>query len=238
MCKLIDLNVLSYFTGDHSYAKIMHCGNGDEFEERTAVLRDEDEELNDVIRDEAGSDKESEVDMLFDNTIEIISDYEETVEDQSIASSSAEQKTTQDKELHELRQLKDAVLQILTPNQVDLLLKRKKKVKWTNEELSKAFALRYLGTTTYNTITNLIRIPQPSIRSLQRYAAKFEITAGIFSSVLTMMMAAAQTMTEFQRTCVISFDEMAISKLYEYNEREDTVYGSHKNIQVRYMQII
>lgn len=54
------------------------------------------------------------------------------------------------------------LLSIFSPNQLDIMLKKKKKVCWTNDEISKAFRLRYFSKRAYIYVKNELHYPLPS----------------------------------------------------------------------------
>jgi hypothetical protein len=59
--------------------------------------------------------------------------------------------------------LDQIVHKILSKNQIDLLSKAKKKVRWTRDEIATAFTLRYLSVRAYLFVRNKMLIPQPGI---------------------------------------------------------------------------
>lgn len=57
---------------------------------------------------------------------------------------------------------------ILTPVQIEKIIYRKKQVVWKNEDLCRAFTLRYLGKRSYIYFRNELKLPLPGISTLQR----------------------------------------------------------------------
>lgn len=55
---------------------------------------------------------------------------------------------------------------IFTPNQLDLLMKKKKQVHWTREEISKAFTLRYFSKRAYVFVKRELHYPLPGKSNL------------------------------------------------------------------------
>lgn len=50
---------------------------------------------------------------------------------------------------------------IFSKNQIDLIMKKKKKVHWTSEDISKAFTLRYFSKRAYIYVKNELHYPLP-----------------------------------------------------------------------------
>ncbi|XP_050699598.1 uncharacterized protein LOC126987007 [Eriocheir sinensis] len=55
---------------------------------------------------------------------------------------------------------------------------------------------------------------------------------GILKSVLALMKAKSDTMTEMEKVAVMSFDEMAIVSEWNYDKGSDTLYKPHKRVLV------
>lgn len=51
------------------------------------------------------------------------------------------------------KKVKELFKDCLSPNQIDIMLKKKTKARWTQEEFSKAFTLRYISLTVHHHIT-------------------------------------------------------------------------------------
>jgi len=50
---------------------------------------------------------------------------------------------------------------IFSSNQVDIIMKKKKRVNWSRDEISQAFTLRYLSKRAYNYVRNELHYPLP-----------------------------------------------------------------------------
>lgn len=74
--------------------------------------------------------------------------------------------------------VKKLLASVLTPNQIDLILNRKRQVHWTQDELSLAFTIRYLSKKCYLFMKSKMKIPLPSISTLQKWASKISIVPG------------------------------------------------------------
>lgn len=73
--------------------------------------------------------------------------------------------------------------------------------------------------------------PLPAIRTLQDWAQKIEIFPGVIKPVVKIL-AATEHMSELQKICVLSFDEMKIRKAYCYDKVTDTTLSPANNVQV------
>jgi len=136
---------------------------------------------------------------------------------------------TKNKEFHDF---KEGIRTILSENQLALALQKKKKVKWTVDEISKAFTIRYLNKRCYLYLRNTLNYKLPGISSLQRWASRINMRQGVLQDVLRVMQAIGLTMTDIERTTVLAFDEIKVFSLYEYDKQHDEILGPHKYMQV------
>ena len=120
----------------------------------------------------------------------------------------------------------------LSDNQIDLILQKKKRVIWTDEELSAALTLRYFSKKAYNYLAKDLKYPLPSIATLKRYAKRLNIKEGILDDVLKVVGNITKTFTRRDRECVLSFDEMKVSKILVYDPVSDEVIGPYNYLQV------
>uniref|UniRef100_A0A8D8N736 (northern house mosquito) hypothetical protein n=1 Tax=Culex pipiens TaxID=7175 RepID=A0A8D8N736_CULPI len=74
---------------------------------------------------------------------------------------------------------------IFTKNQIDLILELKKKVKWTDEEIKLAFALRYHSQPAYEMVRKELKIPLPCLRRLREFASGINMRGGVLFDVLS-----------------------------------------------------
>uniref|UniRef100_A0A182HYC2 Transposase n=1 Tax=Anopheles arabiensis TaxID=7173 RepID=A0A182HYC2_ANOAR len=141
-----------------------------------------------------------------------------------------EQTTIQHHEIVPL--MKKKLSKTLSGNQIDLILKRKKRVRWTKKELGAALTLRYFGKRPYMYMTDDMHFPLPARATIQRYIKSINIKQGILADVLNLMESYAKTLTPRDRECVISFDEMKVTHILEYDVGADEVLGPHNYLQV------
>ncbi|EFN62483.1 Transposable element P transposase, partial [Camponotus floridanus] len=134
---------------------------------------------------------------------------------------------TKNKEFHDF---KEGIRTILSENQ--LALQKKKKIKWTVDEISKAFTIRYLSKRCYFYLRNTLNYKLPGISSLQRWASRIDMRQGVLQDILRVMQAIGLTMTDIERTTVLAFDEIKVFSLDEYDKQHDEILGPHKHMQV------
>lgn len=137
------------------------------------------------------------------------------------------------RETHIIEKSRELLSSKLTRNQSDLLLGVKKRVNWSNEELSRGFTLRFFGLPGYDYLTKNLGMPFPRSSCLRQYASRMDMRQGFLNEVLQMLKAKSQSMSEFERVCVLLYDEMSVSEVYEYDRKHDDVLGPHTKVQVK-----
>lgn len=121
---------------------------------------------------------------------------------------------------------------VLSENQIDIILKRKSRVVWTQEELSNAFTIRYFSSKAYTFLRDQLNLPLPALSTLTKWAGKIKVTSGLLEDILKIMKIASLTMSDLDKVCVLEFDEMSVSSCYEYDRKFDKVIGPHTKMQV------
>ena len=128
--------------------------------------------------------------------------------------------------------IEESLKQFLTKAQRDIIINKKKRVVWSSEDISNAFAIRYFSKRCYMYLREKQKYPLPGISSLQRWASRLEMREGILTDVLRIMSIAAHEMSDFEKVTVIQFDEVKVNTLYEYDKSVDEVVGPHSQLQV------
>uniref|UniRef100_A0A453Z0R0 THAP-type domain-containing protein n=1 Tax=Anopheles gambiae TaxID=7165 RepID=A0A453Z0R0_ANOGA len=128
--------------------------------------------------------------------------------------------------------IKNLLKNTLSANQIDLILNRKKRVIWTKEEISAALTLKYLSTRAYKYLLKDLKYPLPSFSTLLRYAKKINLSQGILEDMIRLVGTLSNTWEPRDRECVLSFDEMKICKMMEYDQATDEVVGPYNYLQV------
>ncbi|KAL4118928.1 hypothetical protein QTP88_011806 [Uroleucon formosanum] len=99
-------------------------------------------------------------------------------------------------------------------NQLDLMMKKKKKVHWSRDEIFKAFTLRYFSKRAYIYVKNELNYPLLGISSLQRWAKSIDLRNGVLGEKLTVLM----------------FDEVKVASTLEYDVVRDEVISPHSQM--------
>ncbi|KAK4316548.1 hypothetical protein Pmani_012323 [Petrolisthes manimaculis] len=106
--------------------------------------------------------------------------------------------------------LKESLGGKFTNAQVDFLISRKPIVRWEEEDISNAIAIRRLSTKSYHFLHNKMMIPLPSVTTLKRWVSKISVEPGILHSVLRLLKHQSERMTDKERLCTLSMDETSV----------------------------
>lgn len=121
---------------------------------------------------------------------------------------------------------------VFSENQLDVILGRKQKPKWTTEEISTAFTIRYLSKRCYMFIRNNLHIPLPGLSTLSSYAQRINLREGILKQVLYSMYLVGLDKTTRDLACILTFDEMSVHSMMEFDSAQDEIVGPHSHVQV------
>jgi len=121
------------------------------------------------------------------------------------------------------QKINDHLLSVFTKTQIKILLGRQTRSRWSNEDIGKGITLRYK----HNPYEHLrsIGFPFPATRTLQTWTRKIVMEPGISYPTLNLLKNEFQGAPEFDRQCVIGFDEMSIDSSIVYDSNEDKIYG-------------
>ena len=142
-------------------------------------------------------------------------------------SKSGESKCTNSKQ-----QLARNIAGIFSSGQIRCLQRGKKYVQWTKEDILHALELRTVSRKAYTFLRNTRRVPLPSLSTLKRWVSGYKCSPGISDFALDIMTAKKSRFTEWDRACVLSFDEMSVSSQLCYDMKDDKVYGPHTKVLV------
>lgn len=134
-------------------------------------------------------------------------------------------------------EVKSKVAEILKPfftiGQIDALLNKKRRVKWSVEDYGTAITLRNLSPKTYRYLRTKLNYPLPDLSTLRKWAVKqLSLEEGVLHDVLKLMKARATNMSELDRVTVLAFDEMYLNEEVSFDSREEQIIGPHKAVQV------
>lgn len=86
-------------------------------------------------------------------------------------------------------------LPMLTTNQISLMTKTKKRVNWTAEEISKGFALSFMGKRGYNFTIHELGLPMPSLRTLYEWGERITLKPGVLEDCFIVLSAMKAQLT-------------------------------------------
>lgn len=135
-------------------------------------------------------------------------------------------------EIYSIDKISELMFPILTRRQIEIIMTKKKKVVWRNEDVCRALTLRYLGKRPYMFLRDQWKMPLPAISTLQRWASKLDLRSGLLKQVIDIMKTASTKMEAKDRFVVIQFDEVKVKSCYEYDKKDDKVLGRHSQLQV------
>uniref|UniRef100_A0A182PWZ5 THAP-type domain-containing protein n=1 Tax=Anopheles epiroticus TaxID=199890 RepID=A0A182PWZ5_9DIPT len=78
----------------------------------------------------------------------------------------------------------------------------------------------------------LSKAHEKSRQILERYARKLNLKEGILEDVLDLLKHITADLQQCDRECVLSFNEMKVNRILEYDPASDEILGPHNNLQV------
>jgi hypothetical protein len=101
--------------------------------------------------------------------------------------------------------------------------------RWSIEEISKAIVIYSAGPRAYRLLLKK-GYPFPAPSTLRSWVKKKKIAPGILKPVFNVIKLT--DMTEQQKICVLSFDEMKVRKIYLYDKSNDETLKPYSYVQV------
>lgn len=117
--------------------------------------------------------------------------------------------------------------EVLTPGQIRRI-RTGHRVTWGEQDVSRAVGLRCRSRQAYEYVREVFNLPLPSQTTLARWTQGFLVAPGVIDAAYRVLQAAVQGMTELERLCVISFDEMSLDERYSYDATLDQVVQGKK----------
>lgn len=84
-----------------------------------------------------------------------------------------------------------------------------------------ALALRAISPNGYHYLREQMKLPFPSVTTLQRWTTGHRFNPGLFATVLKLLKKNGETMTNAERACILSFDEMKVTRAWEYRRVDE-----------------
>lgn len=118
---------------------------------------------------------------------------------------------------------------LFSASQIKKLTEPKRRLKWTVEDISKAIVHHSAGAKSYRLLLKK-GYPFPAPSTLRRWLTKIKIVPGILKQVFRIVKHA--NLNNYQKICVISFDEMKIKASYLYDKANDETLRPYNYVQV------
>lgn len=106
------------------------------------------------------------------------------------------------------------------------------KVTWPVSDIVKGLSLLSISRKAYRIVRENWQIPLPCERTLQKWLHQYRMTPGILRPVTQLLQDQTADLTQMQKICILSFDEMSICAQVDWDKTTDTIYGPHSKVQV------
>ena len=128
---------------------------------------------------------------------------------------------------------KEELSKSFTGSQAKQIISRHKRVHWGAKDISQGLILRTMSKKAYQYIRSNKIFPVPAISTLRKWVKKFRCQPGIQTTILKIIneKLSAENRPSY-RAASLSFDEMDISKQYQYDHRNDQILGPFKKLQI------
>lgn len=120
--------------------------------------------------------------------------------------------------------IKKELWKYFTEAQIDAMLTDRNIGTYNDHDISEALLLHSFSSKAYRCLREKKNVPLPSVSTLNRRVAKLDLEPGLLLSVLQLLNQKAETMSEFDRLCVLSFDETSLASDWSYDKASDTLY--------------
>lgn len=133
------------------------------------------------------------------------------------------------------KEIQNKVYEILKPifttrQIIELLHPTKSNIRWSPEDIASAIALRSVSPKGYRYLRKK-NMPLPAFSTLRKRAAAVDMSPGVLETVLSNMKNKSDEVSDIERLCILSFDEVYISQNIEIDRKEEQKIGPHKTIQ-------
>ena len=118
--------------------------------------------------------------------------------------------------------------------QISVVTKKLKRPrKWTEDDIANGLILRSFSRKSYDFLREKKLLPLPSETAMRKWVKSFSCQPGILHDMKKVLQRFFETEeSPLARLAVISFDEMEICKILEYDHESDRVFGPHKKLQL------
>lgn len=108
---------------------------------------------------------------------------------------------------------------------VKMQLFHKSQAAWTMNEKQMAISLFYKSPSNYRFMRQKFKFVLPSVRTIQSWLHVIRFKTGMETTLTEKLFYKAKTMTPFEKTCVVTFDEISVKRKLDYNRTEDFIEG-------------
>ena len=104
--------------------------------------------------------------------------------------------------------------------------------RWSLDDLHTAVSIRAISHKAYLFLRSSLCLPLPSPATLYRFTKRFDCEPGVMQNVLRLLKHFTVDFSLTEKLTVLSFDEMSVKAVVEYDRGNDRVYGPHTQVQV------
>ena len=119
--------------------------------------------------------------------------------------------------------------------QARILVHEKKQArKWSKDNIAEGLLLRSFSRRAYNFLREKKKLPLPSESTLRNWVRHFNCGPGVQLDSSNILKSKIES--ENSSLCklgVLAFDEMEVSKCFEFDKETDEIIGPHKKVQVK-----
>lgn len=120
---------------------------------------------------------------------------------------------------------------IFTDTQIDSILSGKSVSNYTDDDIAEALVLHSYSSKAYEYLRTKKNFPLPCVSTLNRRVAKLDIKLGVLVPVLQLLRQKTEKMQDFERLCVLSFDETSVACDWTYDKGTDTIHEPKQRLQ-------
>ena len=122
----------------------------------------------------------------------------------------------------------------LTVPKLNCLIKGTKRPRrWSQKDIVDGLVLRSFSKRAYQFLRKKNLLPLPGLTTLRNWVRNFRCMPGIQTDILRVLEGKLSgELPDHYNLAVLSFDEMALKKVYEYHHREDQVFGPSAKVQL------
>ena len=119
------------------------------------------------------------------------------------------------------------------PQRTTIINKKTRPRQWSEKDVINGLMLRSFSRKAFNFIREKSLLPLPAETTLRRWVKNFHCQPGHLHDVYKILQQYLQAeQSPLSKFAVLSFDEMEISKRFEYDQESDRIYGPFKKLQL------